>query len=468
MAFDPESGLTLTTTFSVGATISSGDVDRANSVVLALDLTGLDGSSGGLIHEQGGQGVGSYIGFRPNGSFIARCGDGILADPGDGSTTPSAAVLIVSAAGAPSGDGTLVVEFDESAGSGKWEVTAWWNGTELTGDVRDQVADGTDSDWAGTNSGEYLTTSGNLAKYDPGTGLQGEVETPVTYTTASGLRYYENQVVTATPSSSVDLTADDVASAASVSSPVLGQQHGLTASAVSSASSVATPGIGQVHDLGATGAGAASSVSVPVVGQAHALSADSVFAQSGATAAALGQVHALTAADVSAAPGVSAPAISTGGADALAADNVQAASSVSSPSIGQAHSLTANGVSAGSGVSAPAISVSGADALAADSVAAASGVSAPSIGQTHSLAALGLSAQPQISVPVLGQVHGLSAAGLSSASAVSLPVLRDLGAITYFYSTPEDSGRGGTLISPTRGGTLLDAGRGGTVSRHEV
>jgi|GEM_PF-7060174 len=255
------------------------------------------------------------------------------------------------------------------------------------------------------------------------------------------------------------LTASDVSAASSVDTPAIGQVHGLTASDVASASTVSTPAIGQAHSLTASDVSSASSVDTPSLGQAHSLTASDVASASSVDTPAIGQVHVLAGSDVSSASSVSAPAISTDGTDALTADDVQAASSVDTPAIGQVHSLAASDVASGSSVSSPSIGTSGIDNLSANDVAAASGVSAPAMGQTHSLAALGLSAQPAISVPALGQVHGLTGADVSSASSLSLPVLADIGAFTYFYSYPEDSARGGTLISPTRGGTL---------SRYEV
>jgi len=42
------------------------------------------------------------------------------------------------------------------------------------------------------------------------------------------------------------------------------------------------------------------------------------------------------------------------------------------------------------------------------------------------------------------------------------------GALTYFYSYPEDSERGGTILNAERGGTLISSERGGTVSKLKV
>jgi len=187
--FDPEANLTLTDSFAAGrSNISSSEVNlNANNVVFACDLTGLSTSlSDGLIYEQGASAVGAYIGFDSSsgdstGDFIARCADG-------GTRWPSNTGYLrvdENATVFPEGDGTLVVEFS-SSGSGDWSVRAWWNGEEMTGTT--QTGAVSSDNWAGSNEGAYLAVASAVCS--------SENPNPVTYATASALRYYEDQVVT--------------------------------------------------------------------------------------------------------------------------------------------------------------------------------------------------------------------------------------------------------------------------------
>lgn len=182
---DPEAGLTLTHSFTPGTrgipsvstteTPEAGKFARNADAVVAADLTGLDGSAGGLVFEVGGGGLGAYVGFAASGAFHVRCGNGGGALPND-----TAAYLIVPAEEAPRGDGTLVVEMTAGANA----VRAWWNGTALGTPVA--RASGS-SDLAGSNEGAYLGEAYATCV--------GEIETPVVYETASPMRYYYDQKV---------------------------------------------------------------------------------------------------------------------------------------------------------------------------------------------------------------------------------------------------------------------------------
>jgi hypothetical protein len=169
-----ENGLTLTNSFSPVSQIASGAVARTQNAVFACDFTGLVGSSGGLIYEQGAVANGSYVGFRANGDFVVRSGTG---------GTPwqvTTAYLLVPAASAPSGSGTLVWEF---AVGTPGTVRAWWNGSELTGTGQSANF----NSWAGSDAGGYFLKSASI--------VIGEFATAVPYATASDLRYYQNQLV---------------------------------------------------------------------------------------------------------------------------------------------------------------------------------------------------------------------------------------------------------------------------------
>lgn len=167
---DPEAGLTLDRSYAPDSAITVFPIDRANPVVMAADFTGLDGSSGGFIADFSVQ-VGAYIGFRNNGDFVARAGDG-------GAAWNANTAYVLDTSGVVSGDGTLVVEFVPGT---PITARAWWNGVALAAGV-----DGaSQASWSGTAGGDYLRVGTSTAT--------GEVQDPVvTYTTASDLRVYEN------------------------------------------------------------------------------------------------------------------------------------------------------------------------------------------------------------------------------------------------------------------------------------
>lgn len=176
---DPESGLTLTNSFSQG-TVLDGSVSRIVSVVFAADMT-IPGSPSGLIFELGGIGTGCYVGFRAGGQFVARASVGSTSAP-----TASAAGLAVVylTTGQPSGAGTLVWEFNVGNG----QIRVWWN-SALIGSAQSTSSAFSGSQWAGADNGTYLGTSANLPA--------GEVSTLLAATSISTLRYYQNQLSSA-------------------------------------------------------------------------------------------------------------------------------------------------------------------------------------------------------------------------------------------------------------------------------
>ncbi|MEM9435394.1 MAG: hypothetical protein AAGA15_00015 [Pseudomonadota bacterium] len=199
---DPEAGLTLSGELALGAS----DVPVASTffnqepVVLAFDIIGLNGSGGGMLFESGGSEAGTYIGFRPNGDFVVRTGDG--AAPWDAGTS----YLLLPAAESPSGDGTLVVSFDTLLG----ELNVWWQGAKLEG-----VMNGTPGPWTGTGSpANYL----NVTAAAP-TGE--EIATVASYTSASPLRYYNRQIVSGFLTSGLTQTHAFAAPTAAMATPGL-------------------------------------------------------------------------------------------------------------------------------------------------------------------------------------------------------------------------------------------------------
>lgn len=179
---DPEEGLTLTTSIPVGDLVSIGTNLGANTnAVFAMDVTGLDGSSGGVIFECGGSGSGGYVGFRSNGTFVCRGGSGV------DSATSTVAAVIIPAGSAPSGDGTLVWEYS-GVGSAV-AVRCWWNGTLLGSHTSTHTGG-----WTGSDSGGYFRWSAALSGNGYSAFLVNEYyDSDADYTTASALRYYANQ-----------------------------------------------------------------------------------------------------------------------------------------------------------------------------------------------------------------------------------------------------------------------------------
>jgi hypothetical protein len=177
---DPEAGLTLTTSFAEGATIGSSDVARNQNAVFACNFT-VPASPSGLIYEQGGNGVGTYVGFRSTGEFVLRAGNGNPSAPTAGGTNHS--VLYVTS-GQPSGTGTLVWEYKMSGS----QTRAWWNGISL-GTASASVG-WLSNLWAGADSGLYFGNG------DTGGGVvNGEQDAKLPATNISSLRYYQNQLV---------------------------------------------------------------------------------------------------------------------------------------------------------------------------------------------------------------------------------------------------------------------------------
>lgn len=182
-AFDPEAGLTITRTLSANATHSANNFGRGhNQIVQAIDFTGLDGSAGGMIFEFGGSGKGAYVGFRADGTFIARGGGG-----GNPWQSTTSRIELAGGDSVITGTGTLVVEWDDANSGSVILVRAWWNGVQVG--AASTTLSFSNSDIAGNNDGGVLVVGG-------GGTTSGEVSTAVAYTTSSGLRIYENQLVT--------------------------------------------------------------------------------------------------------------------------------------------------------------------------------------------------------------------------------------------------------------------------------
>lgn len=124
-----------------------------------------------------------FVSFNADGTFVVRCGNG-----GDSTASwPAGAAYIEMTSGQPSGDGTLVWEFDVTGST----VRCWWNGVE----IGPPSGSFSGSDWTGGDDGSYIgidlgnsLTGDNLGEH----GLDNP--TVVTNTSASYLRVYYGEV----------------------------------------------------------------------------------------------------------------------------------------------------------------------------------------------------------------------------------------------------------------------------------
>ena len=152
------------------------------------------------------------------------------------------------------------------------------------------------------------------------------------------------------------MTAETIASTASVGAPALGVVSNLTASGIASATSVGTPALVAREVL--------TNVYIGGVG-ANIIGADAISGQT---------------------------FFSNSSAGSLTADGITSATSVGSPAITQVHALTATGVASATSVGTPAVTQ--AHSLIATGIASNTSVGTPSLSQAHALTASAVSAQP--------------------------------------------------------------------------
>ena len=171
-AVDREAGLTLTNTLAIGEDENNTKVTaKTSSVVFAFDITGLDASVGeGVILDAGGSGFGSMI-------YVSAAGD-LVARQRSGSQLLGNAPHVTGTC--PTGNGTLVVEFNVTTGQPK----VWWNG-----DVFGTNGAVTSTDrWKGSEPTVYFGITGSVSNGAPTVVFTG-------YASASTLRHYASQVV---------------------------------------------------------------------------------------------------------------------------------------------------------------------------------------------------------------------------------------------------------------------------------
>lgn len=152
---DVAAGFGSQSSLAVGSDVAAGAYARSDTICFSTHFTGLDGQGGGLIYEQGGTGDGMYIGFRENGTFIARAGSGA-------ELPNNAAAAIQLPVGTIQGDGRLdvLVIMDSHI-----QLSVYWNGWKQADSV--ETID-SNANWAGTASGVFLKehSGSNVPKFE--------------------------------------------------------------------------------------------------------------------------------------------------------------------------------------------------------------------------------------------------------------------------------------------------------------
>lgn len=181
-----EAGLTLTTSFAQGVVLN-GSLDRLQNAVFACDVILPVTPVDALLYEQGGAGVGCWVGVRGGGAtFRIRAGDGAAAKT---ESTTDTAVLDVPVGSLPF-DGnvhTIVWEFKISPG----KVRLWVDGISYGASSTTQGGNLDGNAWSGGDNGSYATpTSSGIVVGENNAAWSGSV---------SSLRYYQNQTIACGP-----------------------------------------------------------------------------------------------------------------------------------------------------------------------------------------------------------------------------------------------------------------------------
>ena len=174
-AIDVNASRTPTTSYSPGTDGHYIFGPFGGDRIFEFDITGLDGSSGGMIMELSDR---FYVGFRNDGTFVIRLGNS------SAPWHPQTAYLeLANGSDIIQGDGKLVFDIEDDS-IGTWRLRVWWNGV-LVGSPVDSST--------GTNylnisdPGGYLTTTGL------GSSTSGEVVNQVvTYSSAGNFKIFNN------------------------------------------------------------------------------------------------------------------------------------------------------------------------------------------------------------------------------------------------------------------------------------
>lgn len=185
---DIESGLTLTRTESPGTVSSFSSTERTQDAVFACDVYFPETVAEGVLFEMGAGAIGHVAAINSSGTFIFRAGDGAT-------TVDPTITAVVELTVFPSDGKKHTVVWDIRINPGRIRV---WIDNDLkgTGDTSTGGAlDG--SSWAGGDNGGYLQADTSGVSSGVAGALSG-ADWPGGRINVSDLRYYQNQLVTAT------------------------------------------------------------------------------------------------------------------------------------------------------------------------------------------------------------------------------------------------------------------------------
>ena len=177
------------------------------------------------------------------------------------------------------------------------------------------------------------------------------------------------------------ITADDLGSTSSVSTPTFSQVHILSSVNLASTSTISTPTIVQDHAILASDIVSASSISVPTLSITIGLFADNIQSSSEAVTTTLAQEHNLLANGLQSTSALSVPTISQ--EHVILTSGLSSTSVTSNPTISGEHALTVSGLQSVSQVSTPTLeTAAGIFTLFADDIQSTSAVGTPALSET--------------------------------------------------------------------------------------
>lgn len=244
------------------------------------------------------------------------------------------------------------------------------------------------------------------------------------------------------------LSADDLASASTVSEVPVDSAAQLDADSLITGSALQTVGLGQTHVVQVDQASAGSTTSAVALSQTQTLTSDDVAAAGTLTGIALAQTHALLADSL--ASTATLPGVEVLAEGAISVESVVSASSLTQPAIAQTQTLLADDL-AGLGALAPAVlsqthtatvdSISATGTVttgtltqthitAVESVTASGALTLAQIAQTHLLTAENVSASTQADTVTLTQSHQIASAAVAAASSLSSPAVTQIQSLT--------------------------------------
>lgn len=190
---NPEAGLTLTRTDSAGVLAAVSFAERTENIVMACDIRFPTSTptAGAVLWEQGGSGVGSYIGFsNATGSITFRCRAGDGGVNLSGGATVDAAVVDVTDYPTDGELHTVVWEIKPVASGGIGSVRLWIDGVLKNTSTTTGGGNLESASWSGGAAGGYTEFSANI----PVGESTNFWSTVASLADASGLRVYAGQL----------------------------------------------------------------------------------------------------------------------------------------------------------------------------------------------------------------------------------------------------------------------------------